>query len=57
MGLTRNELTTPSVKRVGLRSPLFARRTIFLAIDVAMEVSRSATLNRSAIYLSILRWN
>ena len=31
MGLARNELMTPSVKRVGLRSPLFARRTIFLA--------------------------
>src|SRR4051794_4905710 len=41
MGLTRNELMTPSVKRVGLRSPLFARRTIFLATDVAMGALRS----------------
>ena len=46
MGLTRNELMTPSVKRVGLRSPLFARRTIFLATDVAMGALRSATFNR-----------
>src|SRR5215813_9659086 len=46
MGLARNELMTPSVKRVGLRSPLFARRTIFLATDVAMGASRSATFNR-----------
>jgi hypothetical protein len=46
MGLTRNELTASSVNRVGLRSPLFARRTMFLAIDVAMEASRSATFNR-----------
>ncbi len=46
MGLTRNELMTPSVKRVGLRSPLFARRTIFLATDVAMGASRSTTFNR-----------
>jgi hypothetical protein len=29
MALARNERMTPSVKRVGLRSPLFARRTIF----------------------------
>jgi len=39
MGVARNELMTPSVKRVGLRSPLFARRTIFLATDVAMGAS------------------
>jgi hypothetical protein len=37
---------TPSVKRVGLRSPFFARRTIFLATDFAMGASRSATFNR-----------
>ena len=36
MGLARNELMTPSVKRVGLHSPFFARRMIFLATDVAM---------------------
>ncbi len=36
MGLARNELMTPSVKRAGLRSPLFARRMILLATDVAM---------------------
>ena len=29
MGLARNELMIASVKRVGLHSPLFARRTIF----------------------------
>jgi hypothetical protein len=46
MGLARNELMTPSVKRAGLRSPLLARRTIFLATDVAMGASRSATFNR-----------
>jgi hypothetical protein len=46
MGLARNELMTPSVKRVGLHSPPFARRTIFLATDVAMGVSRLATFNR-----------
>jgi hypothetical protein len=46
MGLARNELITPSIKRVGLHSPLFARRTIFLATDVAMGASRSATFNR-----------
>jgi hypothetical protein len=40
MGLARNELMTPSVKRVGLRSP------ILLATDVAMGASRSATFNR-----------
>src|SRR2546423_2231156 len=43
---SRNELMTPSVKRVGLHSPLFARRTIFLATDVAMGASRSTTFNR-----------
>jgi hypothetical protein len=36
MGLARNELMIASVKRVGLHSPLFARRTIFLATDIAM---------------------
>jgi hypothetical protein len=46
MELARNELMTPSVKRAGLRSPPFARRRIFLATDVAMGVSRSATFNR-----------
>src|SRR5215831_6424654 len=45
-GLAPNELTTPSVKRVGLHSPFFARRTIFFATDVAMEASRSAIFNR-----------
>jgi hypothetical protein len=45
-GLARNELMTPSVKRVGLRSPFFARRRIFLATDVAMGASRSATFSR-----------
>jgi hypothetical protein len=39
MGLARNELMTPSVKRVGLRSPFFARRMIFFATDVAMRAS------------------
>src|SRR5437588_398066 len=46
MGLARNELMTPSVKRVGLRSPFFARRMIFFATDVAMRASWSATFNR-----------
>src|SRR5262245_23155722 len=45
-GLATNELTTPSVKRVGLHSPFFARRTIFFATDVAMGASRSAIFNR-----------
>jgi hypothetical protein len=31
LGLARNELMTPSVKRVELHSPFFARRTIFFA--------------------------
>jgi hypothetical protein len=37
---------TPSANRVRFRSPLFARRTIFLASNVAIAVSRSATFNR-----------
>jgi hypothetical protein len=41
LGLARNELMT-----LGLRSPLFARRRIFLASDVAMGALRSATFNR-----------
>jgi|SRR6516164_5620150 len=45
-GLATNELTTPSVKRFGLHSPFFARRTIFFATDIAMGASRSATFNR-----------
>jgi hypothetical protein len=46
IGLTGKELMTPSVKRAGLHSPLFARRMIFLATDVAMGASRSASFNR-----------
>jgi hypothetical protein len=46
MGLARNELMTASVKRVGLHSPLFARRTIFFATDIPMYASGSATFNR-----------
>ena len=45
-GLATNELTTPSVKRFGLHSPFFARRTIFFATDIAMGASRSAIFNR-----------
>jgi hypothetical protein len=45
-GIGSKDLTTSSVKRVGLRSPLFARRTIFFATDVAMGASRSARFNR-----------
>jgi hypothetical protein len=48
MGVARNELMTPSVKRVGLRSPLFARRTIFLATDVAMGVPIPQSPNGSS---------
>src|SRR5215472_8911332 len=46
MRLARNELITLSIKRFGLHSPPFARRTIFLATDVAMGASRSTTFNR-----------
>jgi hypothetical protein len=45
-GLARNELMTASIKRAGLQSPFFARRTIFLATDVVTGASRSVTLNR-----------
>src|SRR5436190_2047189 len=46
IGFARKERITPSVNRVGFRSPLFARRTIFLASNVAIAASRSATFNR-----------
>ena len=61
-GVARNELITPSIKRVGLHSPLFARRTIFLATDVAMGASRSATFNRfkasskAAVMAAVSSW-
>src|SRR5215216_1038576 len=48
IGFARKERITPSVNRVGFRSPLFARRMIFLASNVAIAASRSAALFRQA---------